>query len=61
MKDNVDTVTCDHTPCGQVHMVDTSVKKTVWVGQTKEVTYHYCCERCMHDAYIAALTGRVYE
>ena len=56
----METKTCDNPKCKQVHLADTSIPNSVWNGH-HEVTHYFCSTQCMHDDYIARLTGRLYE
>jgi hypothetical protein len=50
---NPETAVC--AQCGQVHIADASVKKTVFVERGREETYVFCSTRCSHDFFLARL------
>lgn len=50
---NFTTNVCDH--CGQKHITDASITKTVYIGQSREHTYIYCSTPCSHEHYLSLL------
>jgi hypothetical protein len=48
-----DIATCDH--CGQKHIADASIKKTVFVGRDATETYTFCSTNCSHEFFLARL------
>jgi hypothetical protein len=47
------TTTCDN--CGQLHLGETTIVKTVFTGSHTTRTFHFCSRTCMHEHHIKNL------